>query len=317
VLAERWHAAARGADPRRAAEQHRAGGVTILLLDDPRYPEELFDDIEPPAVLFVRGDLSTIAGPRAAIVGTRRCTGAGAGIARELGRDLAGAGVAVVSGLALGIDGAAHRGVLQADRGAGVGRPIGVVGCGLDVPYPARHADLWAAVGDHGVLLGEAPLGVRPAAWRFPARNRIIAALADVVVVVESHVAGGSLLTVSEAIHRDTPVLAVPGSVRSPAAAGTNQLIAEGCHPVRDVDDVLIALGLVPGGRRTGRDTRRAPDAAGQAVLDAFDWEPATLEHLVVRSGLDVPAASLALQRLLDDGWVSAAGSWYERVSAP
>jgi DNA processing protein len=308
--------------PEQLAEAHRAAGVQIVLRGDPRYPARLVDDPAPPPVLFARGTLPLADGPRVAIVGTRRCTGVGAGFARELGCELARAGVATVSGLALGIDGAAHRGVLDGfgsavDRGAstnGLGPPIGVVGSGLDVVYPARHRGLWDAVASAGVLLSEAPLGVRPAAWRFPARNRIIAGLADVVVVVESHVAGGSLLTVEEAIQRGISVMAVPGSVRSPAAAGTNQLIAEGCHPVRDAGDVLVALGLVAGGPGAAPDLRIDPGPEGHRLLDAFDWEPATLEHLVVRAGLPVPDVSLLLHRLVEDGWVVADGAWYERV---
>jgi DNA processing protein len=235
-------------------------------------------------------------------------------MARELGRDLAAAGVVVVSGLALGIDGAAHRGALDAARVGSAVPPVGVIGCGHDEPYPSRHRELWQQVADAGVLLGEAPLGTRPAPWRFPARNRIIAALADVVVVVESHAAGGSLLTVREAMDRDVEVMAVPGSVRSPAAAGTNQLLADGCHPVRDVDDVLVALGLVPGGRRTAVDRRPAPDASGRALLEAFDWEPTTLEQLALRTGRPLPELALSLLRLEADGWVAGSGAWYERV---
>ncbi|MFZ6004923.1 MAG: DNA-processing protein DprA [Actinomycetota bacterium] len=311
-----WRAAARGADPQQAIERHAASGIEVVLRDDQRYPSSLAGDIEPPGVLFVRGDLGVIDAPRAAIVGTRRCTGVGAGVARELGRELAAAGVVVVSGLALGIDGAAHRGVLDTmASGEGGARPVGVVGSGLDCVYPARHKELWDAVGSSGVLLSEAPAGARPAAWRFPARNRMIAALADVVVVVESHAAGGSLLTVGEAERRDVPVLAVPGSVRSPAAAGTNQLIADGCHPVCDARDVLIALGLTPAGRRGApKDPRPKPSDDEQRVLEAFSWEPATLEQLAVRSGLDLPTLAMALERLLTTGWVSAQGGWYERV---
>ena len=151
-------------DPERVLAAHREAGVEVLLLDDPGYPERLRSDPEPPALLFVRGDMQAIDSTSVAIVGTRRCTGSGAGVARELGRDLTEAGVAIVSGLALGIDGAAHRGVLDAG-----GAPVGVVGSGLDVVYPSRHRDLWDKVTTEGVLLGEAALGVRPAAWRFPA----------------------------------------------------------------------------------------------------------------------------------------------------
>lgn len=312
-----WRTAGRDVDPTAAAAAHRAAGVRVLLRDDPGYPAALAEDIEPPAVLFSRGDLAVLEGPRVAIVGTRRCTGVGAGVARELGRDLASAGAVVVSGLALGIDGAAHRGVLDVADGDGVGRPVGVVGSGLDVVYPSRHRDLWELVAGAGALLTEAPLGTRPVGWRFPARNRVIAALADCVVVVESHVAGGSLHTVAEAERRDIPVLAVPGSVRSASAAGTNQLIAEGCHPIRDAQDVLVALGLTPGGRRgPAVDRRPPPSADGEQILAAFDWEPATLEHLAVRTGLALGRLAASVEELVAAGWVGVQGGWYERVAA-
>ena len=313
ALVAAWAAVAAQVDVVGLADRHRAAGVRVIVRDDPAYPDVLAADLEPPAVLFARGRLDALEGSRVAVVGTRRCTGLGAGFARELGRELAGAGVVVVSGLALGIDGAAHRGVLDV---AGA-PPVGVVGSGLDVVYPARHRDLWAAVGDHGLLLSEVPLGVRPTGWRFPARNRIIAALADVVVVVETHVKGGSLHTVEEAQRRGLPVLAVPGSVRSPAAGGTNALIADGCHPVCHVDDVLVALGLTSAQPHGRGDGRPAPDDTGRAVLDAFDWEPATLEHLAVRTGLPLPELTRSLEALLGSGWIELDGGWYERVSGP
>lgn len=312
-----WRAAGRDLAPEAAVAAHRAAGVRVLLRDDPGYPVALAEDIEPPAVLFARGDLAVLEGPRVAIVGTRRCTGVGAGVARELGRDLSRAGAVVVSGLALGIDGAAHRGVLDVAEADGDGRPVGVVGSGLDVVYPSRHRDLWELVAGAGALLSEAPLGTRPVGWRFPARNRVIAALADCVVVVESHAAGGSLHTVAEAERRDIPVLAVPGSVRSASAAGTNQLIAEGCHPIRDAQDVLVALGLTPGARRgSAADRRPPPSADGAQVLAAFDWEPATLEHLAVRTGLALGRLAASVEELVATGWVGVQGGWYERVAA-
>lgn len=314
-LAARWRGCS-AADPLVAAQRHREAGVAVLLRDDPAYPADLVDDHQAPAVLFVQGDLGALDGPRVALIGTRRCTGTGATVARDLGLGLAAAGVGVVSGLALGVDGAAHAGALQAgERGRA---PIGVVGCGLDRPYPARHRALWGAVRARGLLVGECPLGTPPAARRFPARNRILAALADVVVVVESHAAGGSLHTVQAAIDRGVPVMAVPGSVRSPAAAGSNQLLAEGCHPVRDVDDVLVAIGLATAGDRARPvDRRPAPDTAGRDVLAALGWEPASLEQLAVRTGRAVPELSLALHALGRDGWVEQHGPWYEQVAAP
>ncbi|MGQ0831806.1 MAG: YifB family Mg chelatase-like AAA ATPase [Microthrixaceae bacterium] len=315
-LLSAWHAAATD-DGAESLAAHERAGVAVLLRDDPQYPAVLRDDIEPPAVLFATGELRALDRPRVAVVGTRRCTGSGAGVARDLGRDLAAEGVAGVSGLALGLDGAAHRGVLDARQGReDAAPPVGVVGSGLDVVYPPRHRELWAAVAAEGVLFSEAPLGARPGGWRFPARNRVIAALADVVVVVESHAAGGSLHTVTEAERRDTPVLAVPGSVRSPAASGTNQLLAEGCHPARDAQDVLVALGLTPAARRASQQPSRplpAPD--GERVLEAFSWEPATLEHLAVRTGLALGELGLTLERLVTAGWVQVQGGWYERVA--
>lgn len=316
ALAAQWKAAGSGADPAAAASMHQSVGVQVLLRHDAAYPDVLRADIEPPAVLFAQGDLGALDRPRVAVVGTRRCTGAGAGLARELGQHLAAAGVGIVSGLAIGIDGAAHRGVLDERDHPGAAPPIGVVGSGFDVIYPPRHARLWQEVADIGLLLGEAPLGARPAAWRFPARNRVIAALADLVIVVESHARGGSLHTVTEAERRDIQVLAAPGSVRNPAAAGTNQLLAEGCHPVRDATDVLVALGLSSAARRTPSDRRPPPGPDGVRVLDAFSWEPATLEHLAVRTNLDLPTLAVTVEALVSSGWVTVESGWYERVGA-
>ncbi|MGE3619676.1 MAG: DNA-processing protein DprA, partial [Acidimicrobiia bacterium] len=159
-----------------------------------------------------------------------------------------------------------------------------------------------------GVVVSEAPLGVRPARWRFPARNRILAALVDAVVVVESRPRGGSLLTVDEALRRSVPVLAVPGSVRNPAAGGTNQLIFDGCPPARDALDVLSALG-VEVARADG-----APDVVDDPVLSAVGSDPASFEEIALRSDRDVAEVSLALQRLVDLGLVAVQEGWYCRV---
>src|SRR5690606_20391838 len=146
--------------------------------------------------------------------------------------------------------------------------------------------------------------------------NRIIAALADLVVVVESHRRGGSLHTVDEADRRGIDVMVVPGSVRSAASAGTNELLAEGRAPVCSADDVLVALGLGAARRRHGPDRRVPPDPADQAVLDAVGWQPATLDHLVLRTNLDLARLAPALDRLCDTGWVARHGGWFERVAA-
>ncbi len=324
---EQWRRAAGRVDlpaiDRRAAEV----GASLWLRGDPRYPEALVEDPDPPAVLFAAGDagaLRTSTGdrrPAVAVVGTRRCTSYGLDVARELGRDLAAAGVAVVSGLALGIDGAAHEGALAAGREAA---PVGVVGSGLDVVYPARHRSLWRRVAEAGLLLSEAPPGAEPEPWRFPRRNRILAGLADVVVVVESHASGGSLSTVRAAIDRGVQVMAVPGSVRSPSSSGTNRLLADGVAPVTEVGDVLVALsleGAVPAleGAVPGRHRSDGGAVAGEAdpLLEAVDWTPTATEEVLRRTGLSVGEAATALTRLEVRGLVRRRNGWWERVVPP
>lgn len=306
-VAERWRSVASRVDVAALHEAHESAGVSVLLPGDAGWPPSLLDDPEPPPMLFAAGDPVALGRPRVAVIGTRRCSYAGREVARQLGRDLADAGVCVVSGLALGIDGAAHAGALSSAGGA---PPAAVVATGLDVVYPRRHAELWRAVAERGVLLSEYPLGVAPERWRFPARNRIIAGLADVVVVVESHLRGGSMHTVESALERDRLVMAVPGSVRSPAAAGTNALLAAGSPPCRDADDVLVALGL-------SRSTQpQVPEAASgdDPLLHVLGWEPATLEQLADR--LDTPLGPVAvrLAELEATGEVIQRTGWYERV---
>jgi DNA processing protein len=288
--------------------------VGVAVLGAAGYPDALAADIEPPVVLFHRGRLDVLPGPRVCIVGTRRCTRYGLDLAHELGRDLSAEGVRVVSGLALGIDGSAHRGALASDGAP----PIGVVGSGLDVVYPRRHARLWADVEARGVVLSEAPLGARPERWRFPSRNRVLAALADVVVVVESHDRGGSLHTVDSALERDRPVMAVPGPVRSPASAGCNRLIAEGLHVARDAGDVLTLLGLTAAAdQRRTVDPRPEPAAGDRQVLEAVGWQPVALEQIAIGTGRPLGELAAALERLAAAGWVAVNGAWYERVARP
>jgi DNA processing protein len=314
-LPARWRRHAQATDVGAVWADLRAAGVSVTVAARPGYPAPLVDDHERPAVVFSLGDaLSAVDGRRVAIVGTRGCTRYGREVAYELGRDLAANGVRVVSGLALGIDGAAHSGVLAA--GSSAGPPVAVVGSGLDVVYPRRHARLWRDVAAAGAILSEAPLGAAPEAWRFPVRNRIIAALAEVVVVVESPNTGGSRHTVEAAMARDRPVLAVPGPVRSPTSDLPNLLLAEGCHPARDALDVLVALDLAPASAAGGggqADPRPPPDAIGTAVLEAFAWQPATFEQLVLASGRGPAEVGMALAHLERDGWVAGGGGWWER----
>ena len=307
ALLRAWRAAASGIDVDALWAAHVDGGVTVLVPSDAGWPARFDDDPDPPAVLFTRGDPEALVGrPVAAVVGTRGCSRYGWDVAHRLGRELAAAGVVVVSGLARGIDGAAHRGALD----AGAAPPAGVVGTGLDVVYPRQARALWEEVASHGVLVSEAPLGTRPARWRFPARNRLIAALADVVVVVESAASGGALHTVDEALARDRPVLAVPGPVTSPSSVGTNRLLRDVAQPACDTDDVLTALGVAPGA--TGRATAAPPppplDGDAAAVLDAVGWTSATLDAAAGRSGRTLGTTATALARLEAMGLVAPDG---------
>jgi DNA processing protein len=282
----------------------------VLRLDDDDYPPVLAADRAPPAVLFCRGDLGALAPRRVAIVGTRAATTNGCSIARELGAELARAGVCVVSGLARGIDGHAHRGALAAGGAA----PVGVVACGLDVVYPREHRDLWQKVARVGLMLSEVPPGVAPHPHRFPARNRILAALSDAVVVVESRVRGGSLVTANEAIERGVRVLAVPGSPRSAASEGTNGLIVDGCTPARDATDVLVALGLSALDLRSPRDLGKEILPADRKLLECFGGEPLDLDSVIAATGESLAEVAMALGRLEAGGWLVQSGGWFERT---
>lgn len=311
----------RDQDVHQRWEHLGALGMGVWLRESLPVPR-LRDDVDPPTVLFWQGRPEAVDAigrerrPAVAIVGTRRCTAYGTDVARELGRGLAEAGVVVVSGLALGIDGAAHEGALA----AGSTPPVGVVGSGLDVVYPTRHRTLWRRVTEAGLLLSEAPPGAPPEPWRFPRRNRFLAALADVVVVVESHASGGSLSTVRAALERDVAVMAVPGSVRSPSSAGTNRLLADGVAPVTDVQDVLVALSLEGAGRPPLPETGGSPGGPEQgdaAVLEAVDWTPTATEAVLRRTGLAVADVATRLTRLELAGLVRRRRGWWERVPAP
>ena len=246
-LFARLHAQATEVSAAEVAARCETAGVAVVVAGDDDYPEMFSCDQEAPPVIYVRGDPAVLTARRVGIVGTRNATAAGRATAHELGAALAENDVCVVSGLARGIDGAAHRGVR-----AGGGLAVGVVANGLDWPYPKQNSDLWAWVGEHGLLVSEWPPGTPPEAWRFPYRNRVIAALSEILVVVESRVTGGSLITAKAALDRDVDVMAVPGSVRNKAAEGTNKLLLEGAAPITCVDDVLVALAL---------DHRRVPAA--------------------------------------------------------
>lgn len=306
-----WRASAARREPGPWAERCRLAGVTAVTAADGEYPDVLRHDPDPPAVLFLRGDPTALSRRRVGIVGTRNATTSGRELATALGHDLAAAGVAVVSGLAKGIDGAAHRGVLR----AAAAPPIAVVANGPDAAYPRVHAELWSDVAERGLVLSEWPPGTTPEAFRFPLRNRIIAALSEILVVVESRERGGSLITALAAAERGIDVMAVPGSPRSRAALGTNQLLRDGAAPVTDAGDVLVALGLDH--RRCGTlpfDPRPLPRGVEAMVLDRCRTDPCTLTDVVADLDLSLSEAAMAVARLERTGWVRESGGWFEVV---
>ena len=216
-------------------------GIDAIFRDSPTYPDHLDVFEDAPDVLFVRGSLPQERG--VGIVGTRKCTAYGLELAQGYGRAVAETGWLVVSGLARGIDGAAHRGMVAA---SGVG--IAVLGCGIDVTYPREHRRLGEQILEAGgAIVSEYPPGSRPDAWKFPPRNRIIAGLSAAVVVVEAAKTGGALITAVKAAEYGIPVFAMPGDVDRRTSEGTNRLIRDGAFPVLDPDDLIEELDLVYG----------------------------------------------------------------------
>ena len=287
-------------------------GIGVVTARDPASRPRSSTTREPPAVLFVRGDLAVLDARRVGVVGTRNATRPGARRRAELGHELAAAGVAVVSGLAKGIDGAAHRGALRGRRRAARSRWSATA----PTAVPTQHAALWDEVCGAGLLLSEWPPGTAPEPFRFPLRNRILAALSEVLVVVESRERGGSLITAQAALERSVDVMAVPGSVRNRAAAGTNQLLRDGAAPVTVVDDVLVALGLdtaAPG--HAGFDPRPLPRGIDADVLERCRQDPCTLDDDRRPSSVSpLTDAAMTLARLERPGWVREAGGWFEAV---
>jgi DNA processing protein len=279
------------------------------------YPDSLRDAADAPWTLIGRGRPALLVGlelfEAVTIVGARRATSYGREVARELGRELASAGLTVVSGLAFGIDACAHRGALDAN-----GRTIAVLGCGPDIAYPAFHRTLWRRISETNLVLSEFPPGATPWRWTFPARNRIMAALAGMTVVVEAAARSGSLITTDLAADLGRDLGAVPGPVTSRASAGPNGLLASGAHVVRDAQDVLDAM-LGPGRRRLDRG---GPSMEPQleAALAAVEAGESTCDAVAAATGLSGPAAAAALARLELLGYLTCSSvGLYSRTLLP
>lgn len=285
------------------AARLRAHGTRVLVAGRPGYPIDtgLPDH---PRVLFAEGERPDAwERPRVGVVGTRAATPHGLADAHELGAVLARAGVTVVSGLAIGIDAAAHEGAIDAD-----GTVLGVLGTGLDVVYPRRHTRLHARVRRHGLLMSEYRHGTEPHPSRFPARNRIIAGLSDVVVVVEATATGGARITAGLALDYGRDLCVYPGSRRNPSARGSNEML-RAAHVVVDPEDVLGVLGLTEGGRRSPPTARTRGGATREerAVMRALGGEPATVDELTGRAELEPGPAAVAVAGLLRAGLIRRA----------
>ena len=272
----RWSSHVRSFDARAYEQRLAACGVRFLARSASGFPPFLEAIHDPPAGLFVRGagDLELLSRPAVAVVGARACSGYGASVARSLGRELARAGLVVVSGMARGVDAEAHRGALDAG-----GPTVAVLGCGIDRDYPAAHAELARRIAAAGLLVSEYAPGVEPAPWRFPARNRIVAGLCAATVVVEARERSGALITADFALEEGREVLTVPGEITAALSAGTNALLKLGASPLTGAADVLECFGLAPA----------EPRGASSGLLDLL---PATADELVRRTGR--PAAEVA-----------------------
>ncbi|WP_039918015.1 DNA-processing protein DprA [Cellvibrio mixtus] len=297
-----------------------------LTFDDPRYPRLLREIPKPPPMLFVRGDHTCLSLPQVAMVGSRNPTAGGSENAERFARYLAECGFAITSGLALGIDAAAHQGALNAG-----GKTIAVMGTGIDMIYPARHRGLAQAIlYAGGALVSEFPLGVSSQAANFPQRNRIISGLSGGTLVVEAAVQSGSLITAAYALQHNREVFAIPGSIHNPLARGCHQLIRQGATLVETAQDIVEQLaGLISYKRQEVAhknsslalfDTADidAPepvlDPDEQALLDALGFDPLPLDLLAERTGADIGSLSAGLVALEIKGLVQQIGACYQRV---
>ena len=287
-----------------------AGGEEhhVITLADETYPRALLEIADPPAVLYAHGRVDLLQRPALAIVGSRNASAQGESNAEQFARALSDAGLTIVSGLALGIDAAAHRGGL-----AGASSTIAVLGTGVDVVYPNRNVELAAEIARRGVLVSEFALGTPAIAHNFPRRNRLISGLARGCLIVEAAIASGSLITARCAADQGRDVFAIPGSIHSPLAKGCHALIKSGAKLVESADDVLTELaGFQPTARAS---TLAVPPATDTGLLAVMGHDPVDVDSLCERAGLSPEEVTSQLLRLELDGRVTALpGGLYQRL---
>jgi DNA processing protein len=294
-----------------ALEWAQGDGAHILVVADPGYPPALAELPDAPTILYVRGDPEVLSDPQLAIVGSRNPTHSAVETTREMARHLAACGLTITSGLAVGIDGAAHEGALL------TGRTVAVLGTGPDRVYPAVHRDLARRIAEQGVLVSEFPPGVGPRGENFPRRNRIISALSLGTLVTEAALRSGSLITARYALEQGREVFAVPGSIHNPLARGCHALIRDGAKLVETAQDILEELAPALHPHLTRSDEAVAPGAevgvAGtaldpdyRALLDAMGHDPVSTDVLVQRTGIRADGVSSMLLLLELEGYVSS-----------
>lgn len=301
-------------------------GNYIITLADPDYPRLLLEIPDPPSLLYIKGRPELLNRPALAMVGSRNATPQGLQDAERFAAALAAQGYTIISGLALGIDGAAHRGALAAS-----GDTVAVIGTGADRIYPSRHRDLALAIAKQGAIISEFPLGTPPVAHNFPSRNRLIAGLCRGCLVVEAAVESGSLITARLAAEQGREVFAMPGSIHSPLAKGCHRLIKQGAKLVETAQDILEELGIprpsvVPKNQSGGSSAAQTspPEASEEAaettettVIAALGHAPSTLDQLITRTGLTTEALYAILVALeLADKIACLPGGRYQRLSA-
>ena len=313
-----WLASAAPQGPARA----------IVSLGDLRYPQALLDTEDPPLLLYLMGPALLLehqpfpSDRCLAVVGSRNPTAQGAENARLFARALCGAGLTIVSGLALGVDAAAHEGALEAATSAGtMAATIAVVGTGLDRVYPRKNLDLAHRIAAHGLIVSEYPLGTPPLPGNFPKRNRIISGLSQGTLVVEAALASGSLITARMAAEQGREVFAIPGSIHAPQSRGCHALIRQGAKLVESAQDVLEELKIpattVPGLPQEGVNAPgvAASDETEDPVLAALGYDPIGLDALIARTGMDASTLQVALLELELDGRIARLpGGLFQRV---
>jgi DNA processing protein len=296
----------KGPEVEKTLQWAARAGHALLTLADTEYPQQLLEIPDPPALLYVTGDVKLLSSSALAVVGSRNATPQGMKNAQSFARTLSEAGLAIVSGLALGVDSAAHRGGLE-----GRGSTIAVLGTGIDIVYPGRNQALAEEIASRGALVSEFALGAPPNAANFPRRNRLISGLARGCLVVEAALDSGSLITARLAAEQGREVLAIPGSIHSPLSKGCHALIKQGAKLVESAQDVLEELG----GARAPEPT---PSGSGAShdLLDKMGFDPLDIDELIARSGLTTEVVSAILLQLELEGKIaSLPGGLYQRIA--